>query len=240
MNPTAHTIGSRLRAAYSRWRHPACEVLVCVYTCEADAELLMQFHESELGQFLSRWPGARLLEVYADASVPRARLVGNRLTIRANEIYGELSIKTHRMIEHCVRHFRFHRLLKIDVANVKTQLDDPKFSGRKPVNLPAMIEYLRSSDANKDYDGFLMHARQRREDVERWAARKGATIDLARVFGDLPIPPYFGGLCYFLSRRFANYVAENGASVADCHARYLVGSEDVMIGRLFVDFKDAS
>ena len=209
-----------------------CDVLICIYTCDAHADLLGQFHASELGRFLREWQGARVIEVHADPALEQARFDGTRLTVPGEERYTSLSIKTQRMIAECVRRFRFQRLLKIDVTTIMTRMEGPEYEGRVPLDIPALIGFLRGSDPEQQYDGFILHAEAGRDGAETWAAKKGKTIDYPRLFGAAPMPPFFSGKCYLLGRRFAEFVANQGAEIATEHERFLLGAEDVMIGRL--------
>ena len=54
------------------------------------------------------------------------------------------------------------------------------------------------------------------------------------------MPPFYSGKCYVLSRRFAEFIALSGAAVADEHRAYFLGSEDVMIGRMYSRFREAT
>ena len=51
------------------------------------------------------------------------------------------------------------------------------------------------------------------------------------------MPPFYRGLCYVVSRRFAQYISEFGWEVADEHEKYYLGAEDVMVGRLYGAFQ---
>ncbi len=210
----------------------ACEVLACIYTCAAHADLLKEFHASELGQFLRGWQGIRVIEVHADPALDQAHFDGIRLTVPGEERYTALSIKTHRMVAECVRRFQFQRLLKIDVTTVLTRMEGPEYVGRTPLDIPALVAFLRGSDRERQYDGFILHAEAGRDGAENWAAKKGSRIDYERLFGTAPMPPFYSGKCYLLGRDFAEFVAASGAGIAAEHEQFFLGAEDVMIGRL--------
>jgi Galactosyltransferase len=220
------------------WGRPGGSLLACIYTCEAHRPLLERFHASEVGRLLHETPGVRIVEVYADAAAERSYLDGDSLLLRANELYSELSIKTHRMIEFCAGSFNFDNLLKIDITTVLTQaeLSSPEYSERQAMDMAAIADFLGKADYSRDYLGFLLHAQAGREGAENWARKKGKAIDYARLFGDGPMPPFYSGKCYVISRRFAEFIARFGAEVAEQQHRFLIGSEDVMIGRLYDRF----
>ncbi len=213
-------------------------LLVCIYTCEAHRHLLERFYASEVGVLLRDAPGARLLEVYADATAPGSSVDGRRMVLRADERYEALSIKTHRMIEFGVRNFQFENLVKIDVTTVMTELDSPEYAERKAMDMSALAQFIRDADYSRDYNGFMLHERAGREGAENWARKKGGAIQYSRLFGEGPMPPFYSGKCYLLSRRFAEYIANSGADVADEHRLFFLGSEDVMIGRMYARFRE--
>ncbi len=215
----------------------APSVLACVYTCEAHRPLLERFHDSEPGRVLRESVDTRVIEVYADPAVEASRLRGDRLDLRTEERYDALSIKTHRMIEFCMDNLEFSTLLKIDVTTVMSRMDGPQYAGRQAMDQEGLAQFLREVDLGHDYAGFMCHERADRSGAEGWAAKKGGVIDYSRLFGNGPMPRFFSGKCYLLSRRFAAYVARHGAELADEQREYFLGSEDVMIGRLFQRFQ---
>jgi len=233
------SVMSRWTDSPREWDRASGSLLACIYTCEAHRPLLERFYASDVGTLLRGAPGVRLLEVYADGGIPASRLDGNRMVLRSNENYRELSIKTHRMIEFCVRNFQFENLLKIDITTVMSQseLGSAEYSERKAMDMAAMAEFLRLADYGRDYLGFVLHERAGREGAENWARKKGVEIDYGRLFGEGPMPPFHSGKCYVISRRFAEFIARFGAEMAVEHHQYLLGSEDVMVGRMYERFK---
>jgi len=237
---TPDSVMSKWTDSPREWARASDTLLACIYTCEAHWHLLERFYASEVGALLRENPGTRVLEVYADARAAASNVDGQRMVLRADERYQELSIKTHRMIDFSARSLRFENLLKIDVTTVMTELDSPEYAERKPIDMSALAEFLRRADYGRDYNGFLLHEQAGREGAENWARKKGGNIDYVRLFGEGPMPPFYSGKCYVLSRRFAEFIALSGAAVADEHRAHLLGSEDVMIGRMYSRFREAT
>ncbi len=211
--------------------------LACIYTCAAHAPWLARFHASAVGRYLHDRPGTRIVEVVADPSAsPPGRIDGSRLVVSAEERYEALSVKTHRMIRTAVEQDSFDTLLKIDVTMVMTQMDGPEYADRAAIDPEALLRFLREADPAVDYQGLMLHAAAGRDGAENWARKKGGTIDYQAIFGDGPMPPFYSGKCYLISRRFAEYVAREGEPVAEQQRRLFLGSEDVMIGRLHEAF----
>jgi len=220
-------------------REPSYEFLVCIYTCEKHQDLLKAFYGSVIGAYLRELPNAKILEVYANPNISQSSHMGNELFLRTVEEYEALSLKTQKMMDYCVQHFDFKRLLKIDVTTVTTRFDSPEYEGRKALDLEKLLIFLKTSPIEKDYDGFILHARVSRKNAENWARKKGGVIDFEKLFGDVLMPPYYTGKCYAISHRFAQFISDNGRDMAEHHVQHLMGSEDVMIGRLYEQFKKA-
>ena len=130
---------------------------------------------------------------------------------------------------------------KIDVAVVRTSFSEPGYVGREPIDLDQLIQFLKKTSFDKDYDGFTLFQNVPRKSSEDWAEKKGKTINFERVFGDSThLPPFYWGPCYVVSKRFAQYISQHGHAMAEEHEKYFLGSEDVMIGRLYGEFESQS
>lgn len=215
------------------------ELVVCIYTCEKHSELLHQFHKSVLGRYLWKLPATKILEVYANPDIPHSTLHKNELVLRTEERYEALSLKTHKMFDYCAHHFNFLHLVKIDVTTILTHFDGPEYEDRKPIDLNELTLFLKQTPREKDYDGFTLHTHATRNNAENWASKKGATINYEKLFGNGLLPPFYSGKCYILSKRFARYVSQYGQEMAKEHEKYFLGSEDVMIGRLYERFQES-
>ncbi len=158
------------------------------------------------------------------------------IILRTPEHYGALSLKTFEMIRYCVEKFEFRRLIKIDVTVARQRLEGKEFAGRKAVDLDELESFLAELPMHCEYDGFIRHEHKGHAHAIAWAAKKGGEIDYERIFGSDAMPPFYGGLCYCVGRDFAEFIARRGAEMAQEHASYLLGAEDVMVGRLFEMF----
>jgi hypothetical protein len=78
------------------------------------------------------------------------------------------------------------------------------------------------------------------DNIHQWGRNKGIAVNPAEVFGmDGTVPSFFSGKAYALSRPLMRYVAGYGAPMAEEHARFLHGAEDLMVGRLAERFQAA-
>jgi len=213
------------------------DLLVCLYTCERHRAFLDEFYRSPVGRYLTQLPDSTLLEVYADPSIERSFHEQGKLILRTPERYDSLSLKTFEMMRYCAGRFRFRRLLKIDVTVVQTRFDGPEYEDRVPVDVDKLVHFLKAAPPDRDYDGFRLFPAATRENAQKWASRKGRRIDYERLFGNGPMVPFFGGKAYFVSPAFARFIAEHGAGMAREHAEHFLGSEDVMVARLYEQFR---
>jgi hypothetical protein len=214
--------------------------LVCIYTCEEHKEFLRAFYRSAPGRHLLKLPSTKIFEVYASPNIQSSFHEDNRLVLRTTESYDTLSLKTFEMIRYCVEKFDFLRILKIDVTIVRRRIEGIQYTGRRPLDLEKVDEFLATLPIESEYAGYVRHERTEREQVIAWAAKKGGKINFQNIFGSDPVPPFYGGLCYCVGRAFAEFISGRGASMAREHSLHLMGAEDVMIGRLFKLFSEST
>ena len=215
----------------------AIDILVCIYTCKKHADLLLKFYATEFGEYLRGLPNTLILETHAAPGLPESRHDNGKLILKTIEEYENLSVKTHLMIEYCVLNFQFRHLLKVDVTNVLPRSNLDSESSHAEITPRQLVDFLGGRISFGDYEGIKLLSNAGRRGAEKWARKKGGEIDYQRIFGDRNMPDYYTGKCYALSHRFAQYIAQHGAAMAQEHARFLMGSEDVMIGRLYEKFK---
>jgi len=190
---------------------------------------------SELGIFLQNLPEIKIVEVYADPHIKKSVFYQNKIVLPTAEKYENLSIKSFMMIDFCVTNFKFTYLVKVDVTVVMTEFNSPSYAGCQKINLQDIKQFLNDPKKYKDYNGFeLVKAGKR--GAENWAAKKGGSINYDKIFGDADMPEYFSGKLYILSRDFAQFISNYGAVIAQEQVEYFMGSEDVMIGRLYKNF----
>lgn len=213
----------------------AWDLVVCIYVCEQHRPLLDDFYRSVLGLYLQQLTDSALFEVYADPRTDRSHRSGRSVIVQAPERYDSLTLKTHEMVRYCAHEFNFRRLLKIDVTTVQARFAGAEYDSRVPLDLDKLVQFLKESPPDRDYDGFRLHAKATRANAEKWASKKGLALHYERIFGERPMIPFFSGKAYLVSRRFAEFIARHGSEMAQEHADYFP-AEDVMVGRLFEKF----
>jgi len=213
------------------------ELLACIYTCRKHADLLSKFHLTEFGVYLKGLSNTLILEIYADPEISESMYENSELILKTEEKYENLSVKSYLMIDYCVSNFQFKHLLKVDVTNVLPRSNLESESSHAEISPHQMVKFLSARESFGDYEGIKLLTNAGRKGAENWASKKGGAIDYQRVFGEEDMPLYYTGKCYALSNRLARFISQHGSSMAREHANYLMGSEDVMIGRLNEKFK---
>jgi len=211
------------------------KLLLCLYTCEQDQEHLAILERSELMQQVQADLRFQVLEVHADARLTHPSFHGRRLSVPCCEAYSNLSLKTWQMVK-AVLPLDFDFLLKLDstIAGYERKPQQKSSKIRARLTPTAVVEALRARDFfTLGYNGLVRQCASQ-EGVEAWLRTKGLDGDYCRVFSDgEPTPPYFLGKFYTLRRDFCQFIAAHGEAMAIEHHRYLGGSEDLMIGRLY-------
>jgi len=191
---------------------------------------------SEFGVFLQNSPEIKTVEVYADPQIKKPVFYQDKIVLPTAEKYENLSVKSFMMIDYCMTNFSFSHLVKVDVTVAMTDFNSPAYAGKQKINLQDLIQLLNDPKSYKDYSGFNLIKGAGKVGAEGWAAKKGGSIDYGKIFGDEDMPEYFSGKLYILSRNFAQFIKTNGSVIAKEQVEYFMGSEDVMIGRLYEKF----
>ena len=212
-----------------------CRSVVCLYGCDADTGLLEAFYTSELWALIRQRADTVLLEVWG-GSTTGDHLNGRRLTLASPEDYGQLSLKTLRMLRWCSRQLRMKQLIKLDLTCLNYQ-------GQQRIEPAAVATWLEGRldsplEGSHHYDGLLHHSRPSHDNLQQWGQRKGVKVEPAAVFGrDGGIPGFFSGKAYALSRPLLHYIAGYGTAMAHEHVQHLNGAEDLMVGRMAERFE---
>lgn len=212
--------------------------LLCVYTHIDDTEMLSQFKNTSLYKKAFQNPNIEVIEVYAGA--PTTKYFDGKLFLSCKESYTELSVKTYKMIKHCVSDFEFDVLVKVDasicgygdreiVGTYTKEIRNFLYNLDRVENALFSDEWFRQ---HGDYGGVHLSTRGTHRGIEGWAIAKGVEIDFNAEFFE-NADPFFMGKFYFMSRDFCKFVAENGKELAIRHVKNLGGSEDSFVGRMF-------
>ena len=210
-------------------------ILLCLYTCDADADALGTLEATPFLKHARCSPGIEVVTITANPAPGEARSEPTRIVVPCAEDYRWLSVKTHLMIQAALaRPFDF--LLKVD-STLAT------YAARPHAKSAEMLSKLSPSAAAaalrnpyffaKPYNGLVQQVATR-TGFEGWASVKEISGDFTRVFPNgVSTPPYYLGKLYSLRRDFCRFIADHGAEMASQHQAWLGGAEDLMIGRLY-------
>lgn len=229
-------------AADGAWRGllRAVKLLVCIYTCAADAPARATLEASALLKYLRDDARCTVVDVTADPALFEPRVTKEGIIVPCPESYTSLSLKTWHMIDAaCTIDFDF--LLKVD-ATLAQYAERPHAKSAEvlaALSPEAALAALENPEFfSRAYAG-LVRQTATREGFEIWLQTKGIDGNYAQVFGaQAETPPYYLGKCYALRRDFCEFIATHGKSMALEHARWLGGSEDLMVGRLYAAWQD--
>lgn len=181
-----------------------------------------------------------MVDVTADPTLSEPRFTRECIVVPCPESYTSLSLKTwHLMDAACTLDFDF--LLKVD-ATLARYAERPHAKSAEvlaALSPAAALTALEKPDFfSRAYAG-LVRQTATREGFGAWLETKGIDGNYAQVFGaQAETPPYYLGKFYALRRDFCEFIAMHGKSMALEHARWLGGSEDLMVGRLYANWQD--
>ena len=214
--------------------------ILCLYTCAQDREHLAALEDTELLRRVRSDSNFLVWEVHASNQLTQPEFRDGRLFVPSREAYTHLSLKTYAMIRAALAH-DFDFLLKLDV----TVAGYERKRQQKPATVLARLTPGAVLAALDDptiyaaaYNG-LVKQQATRDGIESWMRTKGLDCDYLAVFPEGgPTPPYYLGKFYVLRRDFCEFIAAHAEAMASEHVRYLGGSEDLMIGRLYECWRD--
>ena len=217
--------------------------LVCIYTCQHDADKLELFKNTTLYSRILSDPSTVVIEVYAGS--PETKYLDGKLYLSCNESYGELSVKTYEMIKYCVSNFEFDVLIKIDstIIGYDVRLNMKLGNGVSDFvyNLTDVEKMLFSDswfDDHGDYGGVVLYDSPDEHGLRFWGVDRSVSLPITYDANFQPSSAYYTGKFYFMSKKLCEYVMENGEELARSYVKNLGGSEDVFIGNLFGKYID--
>ena len=205
------------------------KILVCIYTCENDIEHLNKLKDTDWYKKYSEYKNIQFIDVYADHEIEEPYCYrNNELTVKTEEAYDNLSIKTYKMISSCVDLFNFDYLIKVDSAIIKDSYSyiDHRFS------FTYFSERFKSGEIIKNYGGCCPILGTTVDSLGVWAKSKEMEVSPSIFLMSLGVDPpehYWAGSCYCLSRANCQKVLEQ-EDVFIKAKDYMAGIEDISIG----------
>ena len=177
-------------------------ILFCLYTCEADEPSLHKLKETDWYKELSTKSNTKFIEIYADPDISsRYILCGNRLTVKTEESYDNLCIKTYKMIEACSREITFDYLVKLDCNIIENRHN-------KTSNLFSFeyfIEKFNDPGIIGEYNGLTPIKNNTVSTFRNWASMKKIFVMPEALISDIGEDKwpteYWAGGCYCLGKK---------------------------------------
>jgi hypothetical protein len=205
------------------------KILICIYTCEQDIESLNKLKQTQWYKKYSNYKNIKIIDVYADENINDIyNYNNNELTVKTEEAYRNLSIKTYRMISACVDLFEFDYLIKVDSAIIKDiyRANDHRFS------FDYFVKKFSSAKIISEYGGCCPILGTTSDLLESWATKKGMESSPSLFFmtlGREPPQHYWAGSCYCLSKDNCEKIL-NQEYIFEKAKDYMCGIEDLSVG----------
>ena len=220
-----------------------CDTLICINTCEKDADELEYLKKSDFYKKLKETGGIGIIDVYRGVS--QTKFENGKLFLEGEERYDHLHIKTFQMISWCVKNLSFNRLVKLD-CNFLTYKNVGERT-RKKICGVEKVENTIYKKKLKQYFGsngrpFLYR------DLNAWLRQRGIELDLGQPKWLEDGMNYYCGKCYRIDYKLAKFIACSDKSklilsqhnIRDGNGNYPFGVEDVMVGRMYEAFLENS
>ena len=215
------------------------DTLIMVNSCEKDISQTCILKNSNFYEKLLKDESIMIIEYFRGGEY--VTYENNKLHLVGEERYDKLHKKTYDMINWSVENIIFNKLIKLD-SNFLTYNRVGERTRKKICGLEK-VEKLIYSKKNKDYDGtFGKHLNE--NDYKMWANthRIPILIEVPKWINNDIF--YYCGKAYSLSYRFAKYICSkdtewifNSHNIKNNQNICPFSLEDVMVGRMFENFK---
>lgn len=177
------------------------KILVCIYTCEKDRSSLEKLKSTDWYKDISSRNNFQTIDVFADESINEEyQLKNNTLTVKTQESYDNLCIKTYKMIQACNQLFEFDYLLKIDSNIIENRHNKTSML----FSFEYFLEKFYNSGVIGEYNGLTPITGNTIESFRNWANSKSLFVMpevILSELGDSCWPKsYWAGGCYCLGK----------------------------------------
>jgi hypothetical protein len=178
------------------------KILVCIYTCAQDAESVAELKDTDWFKDVSSRDNFEIIEVLADPSIKEEySFKNNILTLKTEESYDNLCMKTYNMIDACSKLFDFDHLLKIDSNIIKNR--------HNKTSMLFSFEYFLKKFYNEgvfgEYNGLTPIQGNTVEQFRNWASSKKLFVMPEVLISEIGeskwATNYWAGGCYCLGQK---------------------------------------
>ena len=177
------------------------KILVCLYSCEKDAVSLRKLKDTDWYKDVSNLSNFTFIDVFADPSIDdNFQFKDSLLTLKTEESYENLCMKTYKMIEACAELFDFDYLLKIDSNIIENR--------HNATSMLFSFDYFLKKFYNEgvigEYNGLTPIMNNTIEQFRNWASSKSLFVMPEALLSDIGedkwAKNYWAGGCYCLGK----------------------------------------
>ena len=206
------------------------KILICIYTCKRDAESVAELKDTDWFKDVSSRDNFEIIEVLADPSIKEEYAFKNNiLTLKTEESYDNLCIKTYKMIDACSKLFNFDYLLKIDSNIIKNR--------HNKTSMLFSFEYFLKKFYNEgiigEYNGLTPVQGNTIQQFRNWASMKKLFVMPEALISEIGeskwVMEYWAGGCYCLGQESVKKIASQ-KKMFHRFKNLMGGCEDMAIG----------
>lgn len=205
------------------------KILVCIYTCEKDRSSLEKLKSTDWYKDISSRNNFQAIDVFADETINEEyQIKNNTLTVKTQESYDNLCIKTYKMIQACDQLFDFDYLLKIDSNIIENRHNKTSML----FSFEYFLEKFYNSGVIGEYNGLTPIIGNTIHSFRNWANSKSLFVlpeVIISELGDDRWPnSYWAGGCYCLGIDSISKILQQ-KSLFDKFKNLMGGCEDMCI-----------
>ena len=205
------------------------KILVCIYTCEKDLYSVVALKKTDWFKDVSSRENFKCIQVLADESISDEYVLENEtLTLKTEESYTNLCIKSFKMIKACKELFDFDFLLKVDGNIVKNNHNKTSSF----FSFDYFLQKFYSGDVIGEYNGLTPIVGNTIKQFRNWAYMKNLTVMpeffIISAGQDRWVEEYCAGGCYCLGLNSINTILQQ-PELFNKFKNFMAGCEDMAI-----------
>lgn len=206
------------------------KILVCLYSCEKDIDSLRKLKDTDWYRDVSTLENFTIIDVFADPLIDNEfEFKGNLLTLKTEESYNNLCMKTYQMIEACSKTFDFDYLLKID-ANI---IENRHNATSMLFSFDYFLQKFYNEGVIGEYNGLTPIMNNTVDQFRNWASSKNLFVMPEALISDIGedkwVKDYWAGGCYCLGKNSINKIL-NQKDLFVKFKNLMAGCEDMCVG----------
>jgi hypothetical protein len=177
------------------------KILICIFSCEKDKNSLSKLKDTSWYRDVRSCDNFTVIDVFANPLInDRFNLKEGSLTVKTEESYSNLCIKTYKMIEACVESFDFDYLLKIDGNIIENRHNETSML----FSFDYFLEKFYNEGVVGEYNGLTPITNNTIKQFRNWASSKKIFVMpealISYIGKNKWAEDYWAGNCYCLGR----------------------------------------